>query len=500
MDVSSTGTSKIGKGDFVVKFFLETGSRARTVVVYLLAGIVASGVFTSCSKTPAPGEESAGNMEEARVIAKEAYVYGNPMVDNYRLLHAYFVDRKHPEYKGTWNQITNIARVYTPEDKAVQTPNSDTPYSFVGLDLRTEPMVLTVPLLAENRYFSIQLIDLYTHVFDYIGSRTTGNAGGSFLIAGPDWKGEAPERVTKVIRSETELAMAFYRTQLFDPDDIENVRKIQSGYEVQPLSAFLGRPAPDPAAAIEFIEPLTQEEIRSSLDVFTQLNFLLQFCPTHPSEEGLMARFADIGSGAGEIFDASKLSPESQAAVRQGISDAWADFMEEKAKGDAGVGATSADIFGSREHLKNNYLYRMAGAVVGIWGNSEQEAIYPSYFLDAEGELLDGSHRYTVRFVSSELPPVNAFWSLTMYELPASLLVANPLDRYLINSPMLPQLERDSDGGVTLYIQNESPGGAKVANWLPSPEGPFVAIMRLYWPKQEALDGTWQLPPMHRAD
>lgn len=203
-----------------------------------------------CIPSTAAFAQTGISPEEARAIAKEAYVYANPMVDGYRIMHAYFVDQKNPEYKAQWNQIHNIARVYTPEDKTIQTPNSDTPYSMAGLDLRAEPVVLTVPPIDKGRYFSIQLIDLYTHNFDYIGSRTTGNDGGNFLIAGPGWNGTTPNGVTKVIRSETALAIAAYRTQLFNPGDLDNVKRIQAGYKVQPLSAFLAQPAPK-AEALE---------------------------------------------------------------------------------------------------------------------------------------------------------------------------------------------------------------------------------------------------------
>jgi hypothetical protein len=159
---------------------------------------------------------------------------------------------------------------------------------------------------------------------------------------------------------------------------------------------------------------------------------------------------------------------------------------------------SSGDVFGTRQYLKGNYLYRMV-ATIGIWGNSKQEAMYPIYRLDAEGQALSGANRYTLRFAPGQLPPVNAFWSLTMYELPASLLVANPLNRYLLNSPMLPQFKRDDDGGLTLYIQNESPGADKEPNWLPAPKGPFIMFMRLYWPKAEAMNGTWKQPPLQRV-
>jgi hypothetical protein len=462
--------------------------RAVTCMMALLASVAFQNAHAETPLTPA----------EARAIAKEVYIYGNPLADSYRILYGSFVDRKNPEYKAPWNQIKNISRVYTPNDKAVQTPNSDTPYSWLAMDLRTETLVLTVPPIEKERYFSIQLVDFYTHNFDYIGSRTTGNDGGHFLIAGPGWKGNKPDGITKVIRSETELAVAIYRTQLFNPDDIENVKAIQAGYKVQPLSAFLGKPAPKAAPAINFIKPLTRDEITKSPKIFQQLNFVLQFCPTEPSEQDLMARFAKLDIGAGKTFDWGKFSPEVQAAIGQGIAEAWADFAKLKKRAEAGeVG--SGDVFGTREHLKNNYLYRMAGAVLGIWGNSAEEAIYPSYMVDADGQKLDGDHRYTLRFGPGQLPPVNSFWSLTMYEMPASLLAANSINRYLLNSPMLPDFVRDADGGITLYIQHDSPGKAQEPNWLPAPKGPFVAVMRLYWPKAEALDGTWKLPPLKRV-
>ncbi len=436
--------------------------------------------------------------EEARAIAKEAYVYGNPAVDGYRIMYSYFVDASSPDYKAGWNEIKNIPRVYTHEDRAVQTPNSDTPYSFLALDLRTEPMVLTVPRIEEDRYFSIQLIDLYTHNFEYLGSRTIGNDGGQFLLAGPGWNGKVPDGITKTIESETELMLAIYRTQLYNPEDLDKVKKIQEGYKVQSLSTFLGQPAPEASPKIAFIAPLSQEEIKESPKVFEQLNFVLQFCPTHPSEKELMERFARLNIGGGKAFNWDGFSPEIQEAIGQGIADAWADFADLKKKADAGE-ISSGEVFGTREFLKNNYLYRMAAAVLGIWGNSEAEAIYPSYYVDADGEALNGANTYTLRFGPGELPPVNSFWSLTMYQLPPSLLVENPLNRYLLNSTMMDDFVRDDDGGITFYLQNESPGKEKEPNWLPAPEAPFSVIMRLYWPKQEALDGTWKQPSVNRS-
>jgi hypothetical protein len=181
------------------------------------------------------------------------------------------------------------------------------------------------------------------------------------------------------------------------------------------------------------------------------------------------------------------------------MADAWAEFENlQKQKIDTGE-ITLGEMFGTREYLKNNYLYRMAAAVNGIYGNSKEEAMYPVYAIDAAGQKLNGANRYTVRFASGQLPPVNSFWSLTMYELPQSLLVANPINRYLLNSPMLQQFVKDADGGITFYVQNESPGKEKEPNWLPAPKGPFIMFMRLYWPKDEALNGTWKQPPLTKT-
>jgi hypothetical protein len=322
---------------------------------------------------------------EARAIAKEAYIYGEPVVDNYRIQHAYFMNRSSPEYKAPWNQIWNSARLFTPADKAIQTANTDTLYSMIGADLRAEPLVLTVPAMEKERYFSIQLIDYYTFNFDYAGTRTTGNGGGTFLLAGPNWKGETPKGIDKVFRSETELAFPGYRTQLFNPGDIDNVKKVQAGYKVQTLSAFLGQAAPPAAPAIDFIKPLTTQQQRTSPEFFNILNFVLQFCPTVPSESALMERFAKIGVVAGKTFDVAKLSPEMKTALEQGMADAWAEHAALQKRIDTGEVSTGA-FFGTREFLNGNYLYRMAGAVYGIYGNSKQEAMYPQYAVDADGQ------------------------------------------------------------------------------------------------------------------
>ncbi len=438
--------------------------------------------------------------EEARAIAKEAYIYGFPLVDNYRVMHSFFEDRGGQEFKAPWNQIHNEARVFTPEDKTIQTPNSDTPYSQIGTDLRAEPLVITVSAVPKERYYSAQFIDLHTFNYAYIGSRATGSEAGSYLLAGPNWKGEKPEKIKAVIRSETELGWVQFRTQLLNSGDIEGVKQVQAGYKVQPLSSFLGKAGPPAAPATDFVKPLTREAQRTSPEFFRVLDFALRFCPVHPTEERVRARFAKLGIGSG-TFDPAKLSPSVREALEQGIADAWKEFADfKKAKIDTGL-QTAFDGYGAREYvMQKGYIGRMTSAALGIFGNSKEEAAYPAYYGDADGGPLNGAkNRYQLRFAPGQLPPVNSFWSITMYEMPASLLYANPLNRYLINSAMAPGLKRDTDGGVTLHLQNESPGKERESNWLPAPAGPFFVVMRLYWPKEEVLDGRWKEPPLQRV-
>ncbi len=440
------------------------------------------------------GQDKASSAE-ARNLAKQAYLYGFPMVDNYRIIYSYTVDKSDPEYKGPMNQIHNIARVYTPADKAIQTPNSDTPYSMAILDLRAEPFVITLPAIEKSRYYSVQMIDLYTFNFDYLGTRATGNGGGNFLVAGPNWKGETPKGIKKVSRAETEIALLAYRTQLFNAADLDNVKKIQAGYKVTPLSTYLRLPAPPAAPPIDFVKPLTPADERKSLEFFNILNFILTLCPTVPSEVDLRKNFAKIGVEPGNKIQVAKLSPGTEAAMKQGMVDGQKEI-------DATIAAStsSADWFGTREFMKNNYLLRAAAAQGGIYGNSKDEAFYVPYKFDSDKEILDTSkHNYTLHFEAGKLPPTHAFWSVTMYDFPAQLLVSNPINRYLINQPMLPELKKDPDGGYTIYLQNESPGKDRESNWLPAPKGVFFAVLRDYLPAPEVLNGTWKAPPIVKA-
>ncbi len=452
-----------------------------------MLGVSLFGVATVIAEPP------SASPQEIRAIAKEAYIYGFPLVDSYRIQYSYFADPAGPEYKAPWNTLFHDARVYSPDDKSIQTPIADTLYSYVGADLRTEPLVFTVPLIDRDRYYSLQFIDADTFNVAYVGLHGPGSAG-NYLLAGPKWKGQKPAGIKTVIPCETEFAFVLYRTQLFDPADLENVKKIQAEYKVQTLSEFLGAPSPPPPLKFDFPKPLTADEERSSPKFFDELNFILRFCPTVPSERVLMARFARIGVGGGESLEVEALPSEMQKALADGMADAWAAFQTYKATEIDSGKRTIAENFGGRDYLSSRYLDRFAGAAVGIYGNSKSEEIDPTYSVDDNNQKLDGSNRYTLRFVPRKFPPVRAFWSLTLYELPESLLYANPLNRFFINSNMLPSLKRDPDGGVTLYVQNASPGADKESNWLPAPKGPFTLVLRLYRPEKAALEGNWSQP------
>jgi len=435
----------------------------------------------------------------AKDIAEAGYIFGLPIVMNYGVMYEFCVDKSSSQYKGPFNTLKNTANVFTYKDTAVVTPNSDTPYSFVWTDLRAEPMVISVPAVERSRYYSVQLCDGNTYNFGYIGTRATGTEAGDYLVVGPDWKGETPAGIKQVFRSTTQFAIAIFRTQLFNADDIDNVKKVQAGYAAQPLSAFLKQPAPPAAPTIDF--PKIDKELAKT-NFFEFLDFALQFAPPAPNEAEIRAQLARIGVGPGKTFNFKDLPLEKKLEVVVGLKQG-------KDKVDAAIAKVGAQIngwrisapFGDAAHFNGDWLLRAAAAQAGIYGNNAEEAMYPMTRDDIAGNPIDCSAKaYTITFPAGDLPPVNAFWSVTMYDGKTQLLIQNPIDRYLINSPMLPAMNKNPDGSVTIYIQNASPGADKEANWLPAPAGPVYLVMRLYWPKEAspsilpAGKGDWKPP------
>jgi hypothetical protein len=333
---------------------------------------------------PCPAQEppSAG---EAKAIAEEAYLYGFPMIVGYDVLYKYFINRDSGQFKAPINQLHNEARVFTPKDTGISTPNSDTPYSMAFLDLRAEPFVLCMPAIKKARYYDVQLVDLYTDNYGYMGSRATGNGAGCYLVAGPDWKGETPPGIARSFRSETQFSLVIYRTQLFNPADIDNVKKIQAGYKLEPLSAFLGQPAPPAAPAIDWPK---FDQAAFTTRFAGYLDFLLQFCPpvgTAAVEQPLREKFARIGIAPGRKIHHEELPPEVKAAIGAGVKAAFAKIGKiAESVGTAVNGWQIGAAAGSRDFYKGDWALRAAAAKLGIYGNSEAEAVYPYTRNDAK--------------------------------------------------------------------------------------------------------------------
>jgi hypothetical protein len=494
MAMSKGSTSKPG---------LSTFMKWAAVVAAVAALVAGCGKKDDTISQAEKKDESKGiaapGIVETKAIAEEAYIYGFPMIAGYKALYQFNVDKSSDQYKGPFNQVLNEARVFTPKDTAIVTPNSDTPYSMVQADLRAEPIVLCVPAVDKKRYYSVMLTDMYTFNYGYIGSRATGNDAGCYVVAGPGWKGSTPDGIKKVFNSETQFGLIIYRTQLFGPNDIDNVKKVQAGYTVQPLSAYLKQPAPPAAAAIDWPK-FSDEAFKTDFPAY--LDFLLQFCPAVAEEHDLRGRFASIGIGPGKKFDFKDLDAEHKAEVGLGVKDGYAKIEKQRdGIGKKINGWNVGSAFGDRAFYKGDFTLRAAAALAGVYGNDAVEAMYPATRVDADGQPLDGSkHSYTLTFPKNQLPPVNGFWSVTMYDGKTQLLIDNPINRYLINSPMLPGMKKNPDGSLTLYIQNKTPGKAKESNWLPAPDGPIYLVIRLYWPKETPPsilppgEGTWQPP------
>ena len=475
-----------------------------------LRSVAFTGVATTALQlSPVRAQKSATRpaslgAKDAKDIAETGFIYGLPIVMNYAVMYEYAVDRNSGQFKAPFNQIKNEPNVFTYKDTAIVTPNSDTPYSFVWMDLRAEPIVLSVPAMDPKRYYSVMLCDGNTYNYGYIGTRATGSEAGDYMVVGPDWKGETLPEIKKVFRSSTWLSVAGYRTQLYGPDDLDAVKQVQAGYKVQPLSAYLKQPAPPPAPAIEFPK-IDKERVKTSF--FEYLDFAMGLAADEPNEKEIRAKLARIGVGPGKTFNFKDLSPEDKIEIGLGMKEGERKVDEAVANAGKRINFWQvSSLPGDSAHYDGDWLKRAAAAKLGIYGNDAEEAMYPITRRDAEGQALDGSqHNYTLTFPPNQLPPVNSFWSLTMYDGKTQLLIESPINRYLINSPMVPAMKTNADGSLTLYIQNKSPGPDKEANWLPAPDGPIYLVMRLYWPKTTppsilpAGEGTWQPPGLTRT-
>lgn len=435
-------------------------------------------------------------------VTREAYSFFFPMLMGYRYLFGSFLVPGLPSHRAPVNTLSGAPQTLDHTFEEIISPNADTPYSMAGLDLRAEPMVLSVPEIAD-RFYHFQLEDLWGHNAHYVGVNTTGTGAGAYLLAGPGWDGEAPDDIDDVLRFETDVVFVIGRTQLLGPDDVEALGEIMACYDLRPLSSHLGEPAP-PTVPHDW--PAWNDEASRDERFIAYANALLPLCePFHPDDVRQLDRFARIGIGSGEPFDAEALDEATRSAIRNGVEVARAAIETKIANlGDLGRqvnGWSVTTVFGDRDWYGGDHLLRAALAMMGWGGNDASEAIYPLCRVDGDGQPLHGDHRY--RITLSSLPPARAFWSLTMYDTrydgTAGYLVENPINRYLINSTTQ-GLVLGEDGSLTIDIQSEEPDTEEGrANWLPAPTGPFYLILRLYLPGEAALDGSWDPPPLERV-
>ena len=460
--------------------------------------ITAAGLLAGCVTSDVPSDAGTGSApaDSATAIAEEAFIYTFPILESYKMMFAQAVS---DDTGVPFNAVVHNTSLLGPDYTLIVRPNNDTLYSAAWLDLRAEPMVLAVPAVPPERYYSFQMIDLLTHNFGYVGSRATGTEAGHYLIAGPRWQGRSPDDIDGVFRAMSDFVLALGRTEVFGAGDIANVAAIQQGYALTPLSEFAGTTAPAAAPALQ-LDPYDPSVARSAGFV-DYVNALLPYIQPDPSESVLWDRFAAIGIGDANL-QADTFLPDTLAAIDTGVAAAVRAIEAES--GELGREENgwdlTADAFGTPEAMLGRPLTRAAAAYFGLFGNTLEEAYYPTGTVDGDGELLDGSrHDYVLHFEAADLPPANAFWSLSMYRLPEMWFMHNPIDRYRIGN-RTEGLRYGDDGSLRVYIQRESPGADRESNWLPAEDGPFDVTLRIYWPDPEALDPLYVPPPIRKSD
>lgn len=439
---------------------------------------------------------------EITAIAAEAYLYAYPMLLAYGFFHRQVMGPEAPE-KQAFNRFTHFRTLSSPTlNNTIPWINTDTLYSAVWLDLRTEPMVVQVPAFEPHRFQDIQGCDWFTMALFTRGTRDVGNGARTYLIAGPDWSGGPPPGIDEVISSDGFIVKMFARIVVEGPGDETAIAALQDQYQLLPLSRFLGHapppPAPEPGwlvpAASGFRGPFFEQP---SPDFIASFNFLMSLARVHPDETALFERFKRIGVVPGAAFGAAALTPVQVAAIQSGIDQSYQRIQRKLAHLDDPVNGWlyPLDLRGGRDILAGSddaHLRRAAAARFAIWGPQAEEVVYMSAEVDAGGAPLDGARSaYQLRF--DRAPPAKGFWSFTVYDAATRLLVAHPSGRYKLGDRDR-DMVRSEGGALTLYLQNQEPDPALRANWLPVPERPFQVVARLYWPERELLDRTYQPP------
>lgn len=458
-------------------------------------GIMAMGLIVFSAIAPAMTADIKYDGYKAREndaysISIQAYIYGLAPVIIERT-EKVFVTTPGPGHAPV-NQFGHVRHLTTPDDTVIVSPNSDTLYSIAWLELGKGPIVLHVPD-THGRYYVMQMLDAYTNNFASVGRRTTGTGEGDYAITGPGWNGSAPEG-GKVIRSPTNTVWILGRILVNGPDDVANVNALQDQFKLTPLSQH-GKPSGynKPQGLSDFKKYSPNQDVPDKLKFFEEFRVALKNDPPPEGEAALVAVFGRIGL------------PDNETPYGKGLDLAVADGLERALKdGDGIVKNAWANIKGNSTNgwavalnigtYGYDYLTRAAVAEGGLGANVPEEAIYPKAQADNNGNTLSGAHRYVMHFDKGNTPPVDAFWSLTMYNATTYMLVANPMGRYAIGD-RTPGLAYNPDGSLDIYIQHDAPAG-KASNWLPAPEGDFYLLLRMYQPKPEALNGTYRIPPV----
>jgi hypothetical protein len=423
---------------------------------------------------------------EAR--AQEAFVYGLPTVDMYRILHDFALDPESSEFKAPLNVVAHSRRLADPDDLSIVAMNVDTPYSYCWVDLRGGPMVLTLPAVEDHRYMSAQVIDLYTYIVGYLSPRTHGSAGGSVILVGPNDMPDDADGL-EAMECPSDLCLVLIRTQLFDDADMPNVAALQDQVSVTPLAAW-----PDtgfPVRTGDALVTIPPADVRSdpTPEFLSVLDWMLRLMPVIPDEAAVRHRLAMLGV-TGDPAMPFHPDPDELEALLNGLAAGRDEVLARMA-----TVRSSAELFGSREHFAGDYLSKAAGAYLGILGNAAEEYLGVGYRVDANGKPFDGQTDYAITFPSGGLPPVGAFWSITVYDH-AQHLYPNELDRYVISSRHVEDMRHADDGSLTILVQNARPAEGDVANWLPCPAGPFGLTFRTYLPGPAIRSGAWTAPPV----
>jgi len=474
---------------------MQTSALFRSIVI---AGIVL------WAMTPSPLRAANLTPEEARQIAIDAYIYGYSLITS-DVTHAAFTNVRAPDprtFQAPLNQFCSLPK-YPPADyHGVTAPNADTLYSGAFLDVSKEPILLSYPDM-HGRYFLFPIYSQWTNVISAPGKRTLGTGPQTIAITGPTWQGTLPQGITQHVKSPTGSVFIIARVYAeATAEDYAAVDALQRDFKLVPLSSY-GKPYDPPAGTLDPKAPSVKEIVRdvvSAMDTQTYFSALAKSMavnpPALPEDAPIVAEMAKIGLVPGQPFDLSKLAPDVQQALADVGKTAYALIAEEQKKGGKAVNGwlvtTGTGAYGT------NYRWRAGVAAYGWGANLQEDAVYPSTKVDADGATLVGTNSYVVHFAKGETPPVDGFWSITMYDS-EYYFYPNPLNKLTVSLRDHPTF--NADGSLDLYFSHEKPANAAQANWLPAPAGQFILMMRLYWPKENdlsILNGTWKPPAVKK--